>query len=94
MTELNLSEFVCREVDISFAAISEHGVSDFSPSKRFCIEGMLNYVHISSFILHNFMLSQLFTWAYDKCMYIAMYIRSSARSALDCRTYIYVCNTV
>ena len=40
-TELDLSEFICKEVNISFAVISEHGVSDFSPSRSFCIEGKL-----------------------------------------------------
>ena len=65
VTELDLSEFVCKEVDISFAVISEHGVSDFSPSKRFCIEGMLNYVHISSYI---FSVESIIYIGYDKCI--------------------------
>ena len=38
-TELDLREFICKEVNLSFAVISEHGVSNFSPSRRFCIEG-------------------------------------------------------
>ena len=41
VTELDLSEFICKEVNISFAVINEHGVSDFSPSRTFCIAGKL-----------------------------------------------------
>jgi len=38
---LDLKEFVCKEVELSFAVINEHGASDLSPSKRFCIESEL-----------------------------------------------------
>ena len=43
MTELDLGEFVCEQVNISFAAVSEHGMSNFSPSKSFCIQGKFIY---------------------------------------------------
>ncbi|XP_065897353.1 uncharacterized protein [Dysidea avara] len=39
VTELDLSEFICKEVELSFAVINQHGVSDFSPIKRTCVEG-------------------------------------------------------
>ena len=36
-----MSEYVCKEVELSFAVINQHGVSDFSPIKRICVEGKL-----------------------------------------------------
>ena len=39
-TELDLNEFICKEVNISFAVINEHGISDFSHKRRFCLKGM------------------------------------------------------
>ena len=70
MTELDLREFICKEVNISFAVISEHGVSDFSPSRTFCIEGKFINKNAYTDLL---ILNVLMNTAYDESLLILCY---------------------
>ena len=64
VTALDLREFICAEVDLSFAVINEHGVSGFSPNKSFCIESEFNI------LVDGGTIWLVFTYEFDRMIHV------------------------